>query len=156
MWEGNHKEFDFINCCLLPFPLLFTHTRAGNLPFTPAQLVDGKLGCVPERSWFTGRPLCNLSAGQGRFTSNPGQLRRAERRTHWAGCRQHVKMCENLPGRTWLSGGKGPREPRLTPQECKKKCILLWGNRLRWFEAETGQRAGKEGEEVSKNPIYCV
>lgn len=27
---------------------------------------------------------------------------------------------------------------------------------MRWLEAATGQRAGKEGEDVAKNPTYCV
>lgn len=58
-------------------------------------------------------------------------------------------MCENFRGRNWLAGGKGLREPR--PTHRNANIFLSWGNRIRWFEAETGQRAGKEGEEVSKN-----
>lgn len=46
-------------------------------------------------------------------------------------------------------GGKSLREPGQVSKE--SKIFLSWENRMRWLEAETGQRAEKE---VSKSSGY--
>lgn len=159
MREGSHKNsFIWFNCYLLASlsTAFHAHPCWKSPPPPQLSLLMASLDVSQERSWLTRRPLCNLSAGQDWSTCNPGQLRRAERRIHWAGCRQPVKTCESLPNRKCLSGGRGLREWRLTSQECKKKMHFMLGKQteMAWGWDRPESRKGWRG--FQKSHILCI
>lgn len=108
-----------------------------------------------------------MSAGQG--NPLPGQVRSilpAVGRTYWnlslwGPCLEWVlsnkEGFENVREFLWeklVGRRKGFEGAKTNSQECK--IFLSWGNRIRWFEAETGQRAGKErkkGFQKSDRPV---